>query len=68
MIKVISDFHHTAIYDSTKYTEREAHDYLWLYTWEDGNIDKKDKIVIMPKDDWHKLHEMILKDYTLKEI
>ena len=68
MIKVVSDFYHVAIYDSTKYTEKEANDYLMLYTWEGGSIKKKDGIVIMRKDDWYKLHEMILKDYTPKEI
>jgi len=69
MIRVISDdCYYVAIYDSTKYTEKEAYDYLWLYIWEGGSIEKKDGIVIMRKDDWHKLHEMILKDYTPKEI
>lgn len=69
MIKVISDgYYYVTIYDSTKYTEKEINDYLMEYTAEYGSIKKKDGIVIMKKDDWHKLHEMILKDYTPKEV
>lgn len=69
MLKVISnDYYYVAIYDSTKYTEKEVSDYLMEYTVECGSIKKKDEIVIMRKSDWHKLHEMILKDCTPKEI
>lgn len=68
MIRVVSFYCFVAIYDSTKYTEKEANDYLMEYTVDCGGIKKKDGIVIMRKDDWHKLHEMILKDYTPKEV
>lgn len=68
MIRVVSFYCFVAIYDSTKYTEKEVNDYLILYAVDCGGIKKKDGIVIMRKDDWHKLHEMILKDYTPKEV
>ena len=68
MIKVISYYCFVAIYDSTKYTAEEANDYLMEYVVDCGVIKKKDGIVIMRRDDWYKLHEMILKDYTPKGV
>ena len=55
-----------AIYDSKTFTEEEIDKYIKYYI--QGIIERKDGIIFMLKKDWNILHEMILKDYTPKEI
>ena len=54
------------IYDSETFTEEEIDKYIKYYI--QGIIERKDGIIFMLKKDWNILHEMILKDYTPKEI
>lgn len=57
---------HVVIYDSEIFTEEEMDKYIKYYI--QGIIERKDGIIFMLKKDWDILHEMILKDYTLKEV